>query len=121
MTVSRPPGSPRASRQTYPRQLARGGGLAADGQVLLQLRVEPGDSVRIGTTRLEVLGEIRDVPVDLELQWAVGPPVFVSLDDVEAAGVLTFGSLARYRAWVALPAGSDIRGFVRTYRGPLRA
>lgn len=81
---------------------ARGGTAVADAQVLSQLAVGPGDTIRLGESLLEVGGAVRGLPVDLGVQTIVGPPIFISLEDLPGTGLLTFGSLARYRAFVLL-------------------
>jgi len=115
--VGRPIGDPEDAHA----RLSAGGGVVADPQVLLQLRVAAGDPVRIGTADLEVFGSVLGLPVDLGLQWAVGPPVFMALEDLGPAGLLSFGSLAQHRAWIALPAGETTSAFVRRHGRELRS
>jgi putative ABC transport system permease protein len=84
-----------------------GRAVAADPRVLAQLGVEAGDSVRLGQIRVEVAGAVTGLPVDLGVQTIVGPPLFASLETVEASGLLGFGSLAQYRAFVVVPEGRE--------------
>jgi len=115
--AGRPVGEP----VDVPGRLAAGGGAAVDPQVMGQLGVLPGDQIQIGTARFEVLGTLSGVPVDFGLQWVVGPPVFISADDLPATGILGFGSLAQYRAWILMPAGGDPEAFLRRYRRVLQS
>ncbi len=86
----------------------RGGrAVAADPRVLAQLGVAAGDSLRLGQIRVEVAGAVTGLPVDLGVQTIVGPPLFASMETVEASGLLGFGSLAQYRAFVVVPEGRD--------------
>jgi predicted lysophospholipase L1 biosynthesis ABC-type transport system permease subunit len=70
-----------------PLRLAEGGGVAVDPQVLDQLGVQTGDELQIGNSRFQVYGALSGVPVDFGLQWVVGPPVFMSIDDLEATSL----------------------------------
>jgi putative ABC transport system permease protein len=81
--------------------------VAADLRVLRQLGVGPGDSLQLGRIQVEVAGNVTGLPVDLGPQSLVGPPLFVSLPTLEASGLLGFGSLAQFRAFVVVPAGTD--------------
>lgn len=100
-------------------RFAGGGTAVADGQVLSQLAVGQGDTLRIGQAVLEVGGTVRGLPVDLGVQTIVGPPIFISLDDLPETGLLTFGSLAQYRAFLLLPADQDPDRVARELRESL--
>jgi putative ABC transport system permease protein len=79
------------------------GVILADPAVLTQLRVRPGDSLVVGRARLKLLGTVEDLPTDLGFQTAAGARVFISGKTLEEAGLLGFGSLARYEAFLKLP------------------
>jgi putative ABC transport system permease protein len=81
--------------------------VAADVRLLRQLGVAPGDTLRLGQIDVEVAGGVTGLPVDFGPQSLVGPPLFVSLRTLEASGLLGFGSLAQFRAFLNVPAGSD--------------
>jgi putative ABC transport system permease protein len=100
-------------------RFAAGGSVVAALQVLLQLSVEPGDTVRLGEARLQVAGSVQGLPVDLGIQTIVGPPIFMSLADLPATGLLGFGSLVQYRAFVLLPPGQDPGSVARELRSSL--
>jgi len=74
-----------------------------DPAVLTQLRVRRGDTLVVGRMRLELAGTVEDLPTDLGYQTAVGPRVYVSQGTLERAGLLGFGSLARYELFLKLP------------------
>ncbi len=80
---------------------ARGEGIVAGSDLILrELGVVPGDSLRVGSLRLPVLGTVRGLPLDPGFQTLAGPPLFMGLEALEEAGLLGFGSLAQYRAFV---------------------
>ena len=71
----------------------------------LSLRV--GDSVRVGETRLRVIGLIADEPDRVGEGFALGPTIITSQAGLDATRLVQPGSLytARYR--IRLPAGQD--------------
>ena len=84
------------------RQLEEGVVLA-DPAVLTQLRVHPGDTLVVGRARLALLGTVDLLPTDFGYQTAVGPRVYISQATMERAGLLGFGSLARYETFLKMP------------------
>jgi len=75
----------------------------ADPAVLTQLRATPGDTLVVGRARLLLLGTVDDLPTDLGFQTAIGPRVYISQRTMDEAGLLGFGSLARYETFLKLP------------------
>lgn len=82
---------------------ARGPVALADPAVLTQLRITVGDTVQVGEARLVLVGTVDDVPTDLGFQTAIGPRLYISQQTLSAAGLLGFGSVARYQAFLRLP------------------
>ncbi len=82
---------------------ANGSVALVDPAVLTQLRVSIGDTLVVGQARLLLAGTVEDVPTDLGYQAAIGPRVYISRQTLDAAGLLGFGSVARYRAYLRLP------------------
>jgi len=87
--------------------LQRGEGVAAEAGVLRQLGVSAGQEVRIGQLRIPVLPPVQGLPVDVGPQSLVGPPIFLSLDQLSETGLLGFGSLAQFRAFLVVPEGQN--------------
>ena len=90
--------------------------MVADPQVLQQLGVSLGDSLRVGTLELVVTGSATGLPVDFGIEWVAGPPLYISLDNLSETGLTEFGSLAQYRAWVGLPDAEEARQVRDRYR-----
>jgi len=84
-----------------------GGWAAADLRTLQELGVLAGDSLSLGSVRVAVAGGVTGLPVDFGIQTVVGPPLFTSLATLEASGLLGFGSLAQFRAFLVVPEGED--------------
>jgi len=88
-------------------RVLEGGWVAADVRTLQELGVTAGDSLSLGTKRVGVAGGVTGLPVDLGIQTVVGPPLFTSIETLEESGLLGFGSLAQFRAFLLLPEGED--------------
>ena len=79
------------------------GKVLVDPGVLTQLGIGVGDSLLIGNARFAVAATVEDLPTDLGLRTAVGPRVHLSRRGLESAGLLGFGSLARYELFLTMP------------------
>ena len=84
------------------RHLERGQALV-DPAVLTQLGVDVGDTIVVGRERLAIAATVDDLPTDLAFQTAVGPRVHISQETLDRAGLIGFGSLARYEVFLQLP------------------
>lgn len=80
----------------------RYGALAAP-ELLDRLGIETGAAIRLGSLTLEVRGTIRSEPDRLSSGIGFGPRLIVSLDALQAAGLLQEGSLVTWVYRVALP------------------
>ncbi len=101
--------------------LGREGGVIVDPAVLTQLRTRVGDSLAVGRVRLEILGTVEDLPTDLGYETAVGPRVYLSHQDLDRAGLLGFGSLARYEVYLRIPDKAARDALGDRYRDRFRA
>lgn len=78
-----------------------------DPSLLAQLDLQVGQGLRLGTTEFRVVGTVDGLPTDIGFQTAVGPRVFVALDDLGDTGLLARGSLARHHVYLRLPPEVD--------------
>lgn len=83
------------------------GSALVDPAVLTQLDVRVGDSLVIGRARVRIVASVDDLPTDVAFQTAIGPRVHVSHETMAAAELISFGSLARYEAYLRLPDEGD--------------
>ncbi|MGE0844731.1 MAG: ABC transporter permease [Flavobacteriaceae bacterium] len=74
--------------------------------LLERLGTDIGSTVAVGDAVLEIRGVIDSEPDRLAGGIGFGPRLMVSLDGLEATGLVQPGSLVRWRYRVALPAGS---------------
>ncbi|MEM7415733.1 MAG: FtsX-like permease family protein [Gemmatimonadota bacterium] len=91
------------------------GSVMVDPAVLTQLGVEIGDELIVGTETLRIRGTVDDLPTDLAFQTAIGPRLHLSQETMERAGLLGFGSLARYEAFLELPEIEERRALRERY------
>jgi putative ABC transport system permease protein len=85
------------------RRLREPGNALVEPGVLTQLGVQIGDSLLIGESRFVIAGSVEGLPAELGLRTAGGPRVHISAEGLDQAGLLTFGSLARYETYVRMP------------------
>ena len=92
-----------------------------DPAILIQLDAAIGDSLAIGHARFEIAGVVESVPGDIGLRAAVGPRVFIPGRYLEETGLIQFGSLARYAAYLKLDGPAAVDRFLESYGARLRA
>jgi putative ABC transport system permease protein len=105
-------GEPRTVPEGLWDRRAEGGGALVDPAVLTQLDIEVGDTLVVGRSLVRILGTVADLPTELGFQTAVGPRVWLDSEALAGAGLLGFGSLARYETYLQLPDG-EAQGAVR--------
>ena len=95
-------------------------GAVVDPAILLQLGLHVGDTLRIGTAAVPITGTLQSGGGELNLQSTLAPRVFVSYATVRGAGLLSFGALARYEAYLKVPVAGERKAFENRYRPMLR-
>ena len=91
------------------------GAAVVDRAVITQLQAEIGDSLTIGRTTVRLAGVVDDLPTEPGFQSAVGPRVWISPQDLDAAGLIGFGSLARWDLYVASDDRAGLEGVDERY------
>jgi putative ABC transport system permease protein len=86
-----------------------------------RLGVVPGDSIRLGNAWFRIAGALTALPPDVSFRSSIGPRVFIGAADLQATGLLQFGSLARYEAYIRMPRQVDQDRFIEQNRPTLRA
>ena len=69
---------------------------------MLYLDTQVGDSIAIGNISFRIAGVLKEFPGNLGIRAAVGPRVFISLRYLDDTGLIRFGSLARFRAYMQM-------------------
>lgn len=104
------------------RAFAESGIVVAAG-VLERLDLAPGDRVTIGDKTFTIRAELQAEPDRSGGGFQIGPRVFAKLGDVQQAGILRRGSVARYAFRIALPPETDAEAYaarLRAERGDRR-
>jgi putative ABC transport system permease protein len=83
------------------------GGALVDPAVLTMLDARVGDSLAIGEISVRIEATVEDLMGDFGLETAVGPRVWIPHERLEAAGLLSFGSLAQYERYLTLPTRAE--------------
>jgi putative ABC transport system permease protein len=115
-----------AARAAYPALPAADPSPAAGRMALLEaslldaLGVVVGDSVRLANAWFHIGGVLTALPPDISFRSALGPRVYINAADLEATGLLQFGSLARHEAYLLLPQQAAQQRFVEGNRRTLR-
>jgi putative ABC transport system permease protein len=78
-------------------------GAAAPDILFARLRLKPGDRVRLGKTTIELRARLIDEPDAVSEGFAFAPRLLVSLDALDASGLVQPGSLVKHIYKVKLP------------------
>lgn len=85
-----------------------------------QYGVETGDRVKLGEIHFEVLGIADRIPGESNLTGWVAPRVYISKNNLEATGLMQFGSRVSHRAYVKLENAENIDEELEKERGFFR-
>jgi putative ABC transport system permease protein len=87
----------------YSHDRLAGGGALVRPELLAQLNLRVGDRILIGTRPFEIRGVIDNEPGRSLGAFSLGPRVLVDLADLQATGLLSFGSRANYQLLLRAP------------------
>lgn len=79
-----------------------------DNTLMTQFGIEPGDSVRIGTSMFQIAGSLIRVPGEAAAASMVGPRVFMPYDQLEATNLLQRGSRVEYKRYFKFEPDRDM-------------
>ena len=82
---------------TYSHDLLKGRGALVRPELLAQFGLEVGDAILIGSEPFEIRGVITAEPGRRIGAFTLGPRVMIDRADLDATGLLTFGSRASYQ------------------------
>lgn len=85
-----------------------------------QLDLSVGDSVAIGEAQFDVAGVLTELPPEISFRNAIGPRVFIHADNLDATGLLRFGSLVQYEVYFRIPENERLQRFVDVNHGSFR-
>jgi putative ABC transport system permease protein len=104
--------------QPYDYSLLEGFGALVRPEVLAQLGVRVGDRLLIGKQPFTIRGVIEAEPGRRLGAFSLGPRVFISYQDLQSTGLLSFGSRASYQRLVKV-GDSSFDGLVQNLRTDL--
>ncbi|MEZ4585015.1 MAG: FtsX-like permease family protein [Gemmatimonadales bacterium] len=100
--------------------LALGGRTLVDGALLAALGARVGDTLSLGEGRFLIDGVVTNVPGDVGVTSAFGPRVYIPAADLEATGLVRFGSRVDYDLYLKLPDAAVAQEIASKYRLSLR-
>lgn len=80
-----------------------------DATVMLQMGLEPGDSIKIGEQTLRIAGALKSVPGSTAIFSSIAPPVLIPYGQIEKTGLLQTGSRIDYQYYFVAPPEMDMR------------
>ena len=83
------------------------GGALVDATLMLQYKLEAGDSIKIGEISLPIAGALNAIPGNTAVSSSVAPLVIIPYKFIEATKLLQFGSRKRYEFFYNQP-GTDL-------------
>lgn len=83
------------------------GGALVDATLMLQYKLEAGDSIKIGEISLPIAGALNAIPGNTAVSSSVAPLVIIPYKFIEATKLLQFGSRKRYEFYYNQP-GTDL-------------
>ena len=99
---------PRAAwRELHERRTA-----VVDEALLTQLGMQPGDTLLLGEAPFVISAAFVKAPADLNFRTIIGPRVYIGQRYLAETGLLSFGSLAQYQAFVRVPDAKELERFV---------
>jgi putative ABC transport system permease protein len=94
------------------RHLQEGRRAIVDPGVLADLGMVLGDTLLLGEVPFVVTATLKKSPADFSFRNVIGPRVYIAASDLEATGLLQFGSLAQYQAYLRIPDAKTLQQFV---------
>lgn len=97
-------------------------GAIVDPMLLERLSLKPGDRLRIGSADIPIAAALRAEPDGLADRVAYGPRVILSLDRLQATGLIQPGALIRWRYALKLTAdGAPVEAQLKGFRAKVDA
>ncbi len=94
--------------EPYSYNLLAGRGVLVKSNLMTQMNLKVGDRVKIGKLEFIVRGVIEREPGNTLNAFSLGPRVIANYDDLKAAGLLGFGSRARFKVLLKVRDGEAV-------------
>jgi len=92
-----------------------------DEGMMIQFAVSVGDTIKIGNSQLIVAAAILGIPGESAAASLVGPRIYMSLDNLDATGLIRSGSIASWRRYWKLSNPSAVEETMEDIRPILRS
>lgn len=102
---------PASAIQTF-RQARSRIALVDDG-LLVQLNVQPGDSVKVGNLSFLIVGRVNKTPGQAAIAATVAPTVFIPNQFLSTTGLLQRGSRVAYKYYYQFIPGTDVEKYIK--------
>ncbi len=102
------------------RSFQQGAYALVDDGLMIQLGLEIGQSVRIGSQSFRIHGKLVQIPGEPPVASFVGPRIYIPHDYMESTGLIQVGSRVRYRAFFQLAPGEDAERLEESLQDHLR-
>ena len=86
-----------------------------DPALLLAVEARVGDTLRIGLSAFRIAGTLTKGPVELGPQSLIAPRVYIARQWLGEAGLIQFGSLVTYEAFLRIEDAEELQGFGDRY------
>ena len=90
----------------------RGRDVLVEPSLLIALDAAVGDSLRIGRSAFNIAGVLEKPPVEIGFQSAIAPRVYIADTWLAGAGLIQFGSIVIYRAYLRIDDPVRLQRFV---------
>lgn len=84
------------------------GAALVDATVMLQLGIQPGDSIKVGNITLPIAGSLKSVPGSTAIFSSVAPPVIIPYRFIAETGLVQQGSRINYDFYFIASPGMDL-------------
>jgi putative ABC transport system permease protein len=95
------------------------GGALAEQSLMAQFGVQVGDEIQLGKLKTRVAARLEKIPGESVALSAIAPRVYVSLEDLNSADLLSDGSLAQYKIYFKLPESTNVTATVERLKPQL--
>ena len=95
---------PKTASKDYQNQK----GALVDATLMLQYRLKPGDSVKVGALTFPIVGSVVSAPGSSAISATVAPPVILPFSFIEGTGLLQTGSRMKYNYYFKEATNFDV-------------
>jgi putative ABC transport system permease protein len=88
-------------------------GALVDDVLLVQFNARVGDSVKVGTLTLPIVGRVLSTPGQTGFSAAVAPKVFIPKSLLEKTNLIKPGSRVQYRTYYQFAPGTDVAAIIK--------